>query len=64
MSTFIMHQEEEVMAGTPILMMLTIIIHQQVDVMAGKDMLIMKVVIHTIMKCCLGCKFKNNSSIL
>ena len=59
-----MHQEEEVMAGATILMMLIIIVHQQVDVMAGEDMLIMKVFVHTIMKRCLECKLKCNRSIL
>eukprot|EP00957_Ditylum_brightwellii_P188282 14333998-Ditylum_brightwellii.AAC.1 len=59
-----MHQEEEVMAGTTILVMLIIIVHQQVHVMAGESALIMKVVIRTIMKCCLECKVKCNNSIL
>eukprot|EP00957_Ditylum_brightwellii_P022499 1697800-Ditylum_brightwellii.AAC.1 len=59
-----MHQEEEVMVGATILMMLSVIVHQQVDVMAGEDMLIMKVGIHTIMKRCLECKLKCNRTIL
>eukprot|EP00957_Ditylum_brightwellii_P056882 4312302-Ditylum_brightwellii.AAC.1 len=58
-----MHQEEEVMAAVTILMMLIIITHQQVDVMTGQDTLIMKVVIHTIIKRCLDCKFKCNSRL-
>eukprot|EP00957_Ditylum_brightwellii_P185914 14154176-Ditylum_brightwellii.AAC.1 len=64
MSTLIMHQEEEVMAGATILMILVIIVHQQIDEMAGEDTLIMKVVIQTIMKRCLECKLKCSSSIL
>ena len=63
MSIFIMHQEEEVMAGATVLITLIIIVHQQVDVMAGEDMLIMKVVVYTIMKCCLECKLKCNMRI-
>ena len=59
---FIIQQEEDVMAGATILMML-IIVHQQVDVMAGEDMFIMKVVIHTIMKDCLECKVQWNMRI-
>eukprot|EP00957_Ditylum_brightwellii_P040751 3084501-Ditylum_brightwellii.AAC.1 len=59
-----MHQDEEVMAGATILIVLIIIVHQQIDVMAGESTLIMKVVIHTIMKCCLEYKLKCNSSIL
>eukprot|EP00957_Ditylum_brightwellii_P206878 15350367-Ditylum_brightwellii.AAC.1 len=51
-----MHQEEDVMAWATILIMSIIIVHQQVGVVAGEDMLIMKVVVHTIMKCCLECK--------
>eukprot|EP00957_Ditylum_brightwellii_P198964 15165626-Ditylum_brightwellii.AAC.1 len=51
------------MAGATILMMLIIIVHQQVDVMAGEDTLIMKVVIHTIMRRSLECKFKSNSRL-
>eukprot|EP00957_Ditylum_brightwellii_P028801 2175922-Ditylum_brightwellii.AAC.1 len=58
-----MHQEEEVMAGATILMILIIIVHQQVDLIAGEDMLIIKVVIHTIMKRCLECKLKCNRSV-
>ena len=59
-----MHQEEDVMAGATILIILIIIVHQQVDVMAGEDMLIMKVVVHTIMKHCLECKVQWNMRIL
>eukprot|EP00957_Ditylum_brightwellii_P047597 3615713-Ditylum_brightwellii.AAC.1 len=59
----IIHQEEEAIAGATILIMLIIIIHQQVDVTAGEDTFITKVVIHTIMKCCLECKFKCNSRL-
>eukprot|EP00957_Ditylum_brightwellii_P021627 1631047-Ditylum_brightwellii.AAC.1 len=57
-----MHQEEEVMAGATILMMLVIIVHQLVDVMAGEDLLIMKVAVHITMKHCLEFKLKCNSS--
>eukprot|EP00957_Ditylum_brightwellii_P160475 12216802-Ditylum_brightwellii.AAC.1 len=58
-----MHQEEEVMAGATILVMLIIIVHQQVDVMAEEDTLIMKVVVHTIMRYCLEYKIKCNMKI-
>eukprot|EP00957_Ditylum_brightwellii_P092741 7061526-Ditylum_brightwellii.AAC.1 len=59
-----MHQEEDVMVGATILIMFIIIVHQQVDMMAGEDMLIMKMVVHTIIKCCLGCKVQWNMRIL
>eukprot|EP00957_Ditylum_brightwellii_P172515 13134216-Ditylum_brightwellii.AAC.1 len=58
----IIHHKEDVMAGDILLMMSIIIIHHHVDVMAGEDMIIANVVIHTIMTCCLECKFKCKSS--